>query len=165
MKGFSLLAVLLISISFVSCDDVEDKSPNQLSGTWEDRFYVDSVDYWVVNTLEFKPENQYQFRTTVRQTETGSDLGYRFYYDDSYEWDGETFSYSPDLASWIDHREENFYVPKEELNAGIIDYARMPTASLIFEENNTKMIFQENCPEDILPCEDPFESKEYIRVD
>ncbi|WP_057939629.1 hypothetical protein [Algoriphagus resistens] len=165
MKLLSLISLLLVSISFIACDKDEDELPKQLSGIWEERFYVDSVGYWVVNTLEFKSDNEYQFRTTVREVEAGPDLGYRFYYDDSYTWDGETFSYSPDLASWIDHREENFYVPKEELNAGIIDYVRMPTASLVFEANNTKMIFQEICPEDILPCEDPFEVKEYTRAD
>ena len=77
------------------------------------------MDYWVVNTLEFKNDSLYQFRTTVRDSETGPDLGYRFYYDDSYGWDGKTFFYSPDLAAWIDYREEGFYAPKEELNFGI----------------------------------------------
>lgn len=165
MKHLSQIILLFISFSFFSCEKENEELPNQLVGTWEIRHLVDSVDYWVVNTLEFKNDSVYQFRTTVRESETGPDLGYRFYYDDSYEWDGITLTYSPDLAAWIDYREEAFYVPKQELLAGIIDYFRIPTATISFMDNRTRMIFQENCPKEILSCDVPFEVLEYIKVD
>ncbi len=165
MKYLSLFSLLLLSCSFTACDDDNEELPNQLVGTWENRSFVDSVNYWVVNTLEFKNDSVYQYRTTVRDSENGPDLGYRFFYDDNYEWNGNTFTYSPDLAAWIDHREEDFYVPKQELLAGIIDFFGIPTAAISFRDNRTKMIYQENCPKEFLPCDVPFESVEYIRVD
>ncbi|PZX53280.1 hypothetical protein [Algoriphagus chordae] len=165
MKHLSLLSLALIAFSFVACDKDDDPLPNQLVGNWEARYYVDSVDYWVVNTLEFKNDSVYQFRTTVRDSETGPDLGYRMYYDDRYEWDGMTFKYLPDLASWIDHREEAFYVPKQELLAGIMDYFYQPTARITFVENKEKLIFQDLCPENpAFGCEGLRNPIEYVRV-
>ncbi|WP_192347723.1 hypothetical protein [Algoriphagus sp. Y33] len=165
MKHLSLFTLLFMSFCFFACDKDNEELPNRLVGTWENRYFVDSVDYWVVNTLEFKNDSVYQFRTTVRDFETGPDLGYRSYYDDGYEWDGSTFIYSPDLTSWIDYREEDFYVPKEELVDGIVDYFRIPTATISFVDNRTKMIFQEDCPEEFLPCDVPFDAIEYLRAD
>lgn len=150
----------------MACNKDDDPLPNQLVGNWETRYFVDSVDYWVVNTLEFKNDSVYQFRTTVRDSEIGPDLGYRVYYDDRYEWDGMTFKYLPDLAYWIDHREEGFYVPKQELMAGIYDYFYQPTAKITFVDNNKKLIFQSLCPENVgFGCEEQRVPIEYVRVD
>jgi hypothetical protein len=164
MKYFSIPALLLISLFFASCDQDEDDLPNRLVGTWETYYFIDSVDYWVVNSLEFKNDSVYQFRTTVRESEKGPDLGYRLVYDDRYEWDGIMFTYSPDLAYWIDLRSEKFYAPKEELSAGIIDIFSQITARISFVQNKTKMIFQDVCSENSLGCSIEILTTEYVRV-
>ena len=165
MKYLSFLFLIFLSLTFLSCND-EDNLPVQLSGVWEERNYVDSVDFWVVNTLEFKNDSEFQFRTTVRETETGNDLGYRFYYDDTYDWDGKTFNYSPDMAFWIDYREEKFYTKKEDLKAGVIDFVSWPSANITFVEGNSKLIFQNICTSTNADyCENAqYPEREYIRV-
>ncbi|MEP0710938.1 hypothetical protein [Algoriphagus sp.] len=166
MKHLSLFSLIVIAFGLFACDKDDDPLPNQLVGSWESRYFVDSVDYWVVNTLEFKNDSVYQFRTTVRDSEAGPDLGYRMYYDDRYEWDGMNFKYLPDLAYWIDYKEEAFYVPQQELRAGIIDYFHQPIARITFIDNKERLLFQEQCPENpAFGCEEPRDPIEYVRVD
>lgn len=74
-----------------------------------------------------------------------------------------TFSYLPDLVYWIDMNADGFYVPKENLVAGVVDYFHAPTANISIVENGKKMIFQNNCPKQ-LNCDPPSEPRIYLKA-
>lgn len=165
MKYFCIPIILLISLGLISCNqDDSPELPTQLEGVWEQRVYVDSVDLWVVNAFEFKANLNYQFRTIVRKTADGNDLGYRYLQDDSYTWDGTTFNYFPSIVNWINPRGQKFYVPRQELILGIVDYQYPPEALLTFIENKSKMIYQQKCPKDLKGCVNSSAPIEYVRV-
>jgi len=165
MKHFFSPLIVLLSFFVMSCNHDDGQAfPVQLDGVWEQRVYVDSVDFWVVNSFEFKANLTYQFRTTVRKTASGEDLGFRYVHDDSYTWDGINFIYFPNIVNWIDTRGKAFYVQKQELLLGTIDYQYAPEASLTFIEKRTKMIYQQKCPRDFVGCLNTSAPIEYVRV-
>lgn len=92
MKTAFTFVFAFLLLSLVSCSDqVDPRSP--FIGTWEYRNYVDSLDIWFVERSQFKNDSLFDLESTVRQTETGKDLGYRMTTTSWYNLEGNTFQY------------------------------------------------------------------------
>lgn len=148
MKTIQSIALAFLLLGLFSCQ--EDESPRSpLIGTWENRQFVDSLDIWIVESLTFKSDSVMGVEHTVRETETGPTLGYRLISEGWYDLEGNVFRYYySDALIYFgggDDSEALPYAPKEELNAGIVDFFRIPEGDLIFSQNNNKFEFQEDC--------------------
>ena len=76
MKKYFPFALVAVFAALISCTENEEPiSP--LIGTWESRGFVDSLDLWFVETMEFKNDSVFDLTLTVRDTEIESTLGYR----------------------------------------------------------------------------------------
>lgn len=169
MKAFFYLAAFVFVLGLVSCSE-EEEPISPLIGTWENRVYVDSLDYWFVESYSFKNDSVFDIEITVRQTESGPDLGYRMISTSWYNLDNNTFKYY--YAYALTHFSVDsealpvYYAPKEELSATIVDFFGIPEGELTFSPDKKKFEFQENCLklDPSMECIQ-FPSKEYIRVD
>lgn len=162
MKSIFYLIVLVFVIGLVGCSEEEEpRSP--LIGTWESRVYVDSLDYWFVESYAFKNDSIFDIEWTVRNTETGPDLGYRMTAASWYELEEDTFKY---YYSDVLMEFESLYVPKEELKPAIVDFFRIPQATLTFSQDRRQFELQVGCfqPSPGTDCVD-FPAKVYVRVD
>lgn len=166
MKKYFPFALVAVFAALISCTENEEPiSP--IIGTWESRVFVDSLDLWFVETLEFKNDSIFDLTITVRELETGPDLGFRLVTTSWYNLEGDTFKYYySDVLMYFGHHEEApLYVPKSELNAGIVDFFRIPEGILTFSSDRRRFQFQENCLtiNPSIACFE-FPVKEYIRV-
>lgn len=147
MKKYLPFALFAAFAAFISCAENEEPvSP--LIGTWEKREFVDSLDLWFVDVMEFKNDSIFDLTSIVRDTETGPTLGYRMVTTSWYNLDGETFTYYYSgglfyFGPW--DRDKPFYVAKSELRPGVIDFFRRPEGVLTFSDNRRKFQFLENC--------------------
>jgi len=135
------LALFAIVFGFSSCQEDDELLPTQLEGVWEERSFVDSLDYWVVNTIDFDRNGTYQARTTVRDSENGPDLGHRFYFDTKYDWDTKILTYFPNEGYFLNT--SKFYTPKAKLVLAIMCYFRQPKAQLTFSADGKTMNYLE----------------------
>ncbi|WP_026951902.1 hypothetical protein [Algoriphagus mannitolivorans] len=162
---FSLTLVAVIAI-LVSCAENEEPS-SPLLGTWESRVYVDSLNLWFVETMEFKNDSIFDLTQSFRSSETGPDLGYRLMAPSWYNLEGSTFKfyYSNGLFHFSTPNDPALYVPKSELKVGVADIFRIPEGVLTFTSDRKKFKYEENCfvvsPNN--PCIQ-LPPKEYIRV-
>ncbi|WP_339707798.1 hypothetical protein [Algoriphagus aquimarinus] len=164
MRYLCLLFIAACTASLSSCSDAEEPiSP--LIGAWENREYVDSLNYWIVERYDFVNDSTYDINVTVRETEGGEDLGYRFITRGWYDYKGEDFTYYyADVLMIEDYflREGNeLFAPKDDLRAVIVDFFREPTASLTFSSDRKQFVFQDECLEYVDEC--PV-AKTYVRV-
>ena len=164
MKSIFLILAIICSVSIVSCADSEEPvSP--LIGDWENRVYVDSLDYWFVQSYRFVNESTYDIIETVRRTEGGEDLGYRLITRGWYDYKGEDFTYYYDdvlmLEDYYRRDGNEFFAPKDDLRAVVVDFFRHPIASLTFSSDRKQFVFQDECLDYVDEC--PV-SKTYIRV-
>jgi hypothetical protein len=146
MKTALSVSALFLILSIFSCSESEDpRSP--LIGTWENRTYIDSLDIWFVESYTFKNDSLFDLKSTVREIETGTDLGYRLISTAWYNLEGDIFQYyySDGLFYFPTERNAPLYVPKEELRPGVIDFFRIPKGTLSFSNNQRQFTFQENC--------------------
>lgn len=164
-KYFPFALVAIISV-LVSCAENEEPiSP--LMGTWENRNFVDSLDLWFVETMEFKNDSIFDLTQSFRNSEMGQDLGYRLMATSWYNFKDSTFKYyySEGIFHFSTPRNPALYVPKSELRVGVIDIFRIPEGVLTFLSNGKKFRFQEDCfvvnPNN--PCIQ-LPPKEFIRV-
>ncbi|WP_026966326.1 hypothetical protein [Algoriphagus terrigena] len=169
MKSAFYLVVLVFAVGLVGCS--EEENPRfPLMGTWESRVYVDSLDYWFVESYAFKNDSIFELTKTVRQTETGPDLGYQLISSSWYNLESDTFKYyySDALIYFgVDSESQRvYYGSKEDLRPGIVDFFRTPEGILTFSSDQRSFEFQENCwsPAPGMECIE-FESKEFIKVD
>ncbi len=169
MKKYLPFVLLAAFSSFASCTENEEPvSP--LLGNWEHREYVDSLDVWIIETMEVKNDSIFDLKVTVRDTETGPTLGYQMITTAWYDLAGETFRYYYAdglyyFGSIDDIEDPILYVPKEELTPGIVDFFRIPEGVLTFSEDRRSFQFQPDCL--IINTENDciqFPLKEYIRV-
>lgn len=167
MRLLCLFVLAVCTASFYSCTDSEEpKFP--LMGAWENRVYVDSIDYWIVETYDFVNDSTYDINVTVRESEMGDDLGYRFISRGWYDLQADDFTYYFSDALMIDNsfvasnNADKVYAPKEELVAVIIDFFRRPTANLTFSADRKKFEILDECMESMSECPS---SKTYIKVD
>ena len=166
MKNYFAFALVAVLTTLSSCAENEEPlSP--LVGTWENREYVDSLGLWFVETLEFKNDSIFDLTKSVRDSETGPELGYRLVAPAWYNLEGNTFKYYYSYAfiHFSSDVDPVLYVPKSELKAGVVDIFRIPEGVLTFMDNQNKFQFRENCfglnPKD--PCVQ-LPTKEYVRV-
>jgi len=136
-----------------------------LKGVWKERDFVNSLDYWVVNTIDFDPndwhgQTEIANRTTVRDSNNVPDLGYRFYFDTQYDWDTKILTYFPNEGYFL--ITDQFHTAKADFFfLAIMDYFRQPKDRLTFSTNGKTM----NCLE-IYEYDNNFEPHmtDYIRV-
>lgn len=157
-----LIASVLVLGLFSCSDDEEPISP--LAGTWENRVFVDSLDRWIVETLEIGRDTSVQMSVTVRNSEDGSDLGYRsiFQSKGGIQQDVLSFSNSLDFVLEPVHGVRPIYVPKSELILAVVERT-FASASVDISSNREEMdfqplcfnVFKDHCPE----------SKKFIKVD
>lgn len=166
MKKYFPLALVAVLAALISCTENEEPV-DPLMGTWEHREFVDSLNIWIVETKEFKNDSVFDLSITVRESETGPDLGYRMITTSWFNLEGDTFKYyfSDALTYFRNSEDAPLYVPKSELRAGIFDFFRIPEGVLTFSSDRRRFQFQENClviNPDAACLEFPV--KEYIRV-
>lgn len=168
MKSVFYLIGLVFALGLVGCSDEEDpRSP--LIGTWENRVFVDSLDYWFVESYSFKNDSIFDLELTVRQTETGPDLGYRMISTSWYDLEGSTFKYYySDALIYFGIDSEGlmkYFAPKEELKPGIVDFFRIPEGTLTFSSDGSKFEFEKDCfqPNPDMECIQ-FPLKEFVKV-
>lgn len=166
MKKYFPFALIALLTVFISC--TEDEEPmGPLIGIWEHREFVDSLDVWMVESMEFKNDSIFDINMTFRDSETGPELGYRLSATSWYNLEGDTFKYyySDALLHFEYGEDAKLYVPKEDLKPAIVDFFRIPEGVLSFSADRRRFQFQENCLV-INPDIDCFQSpkKEYIRV-
>lgn len=151
MKHYSIFALLIFfSIGFFSCQEKDELSPNQLEGVYEFREFIDSLGLWSVSTYDFKANGTYQFYITMRNTEEGTDLGFRRFLNAKYQWNGQVLSYQPENGQGIPFGSDELYRPKSQLDSFdsyVLDYFRELKASLDFTPNKEKMTYLEIYPE------------------
>lgn len=147
MKTQSLLLFAFFILGLVSCSEEEEpRSP--LIGSWENRTYSDSLEVWFVENYHFKNDSIFDLTATVRETELGEDLGYRYITTAWYNLDGNNFQYYySDALIYFGGNGENksFYGTKEELTSGIFDFFRIPKGELSFADDFSQFTFQEDC--------------------
>ncbi|MGM0946429.1 MAG: hypothetical protein ACQEW9_14685 [Bacteroidota bacterium] len=167
MKPAFYLSSLFLILSLLSCSESENpRSP--LIGTWENRTYVDSLDYWFVESYTFKNDSIFDLKTTVRDLEAGTDLGYRMTSTAWYNLEGDVFQYyySDALIYFAFRPDDPLFVPKEDLRAVVIDFFRVPKGKLSFTDDLRQFTFQEDCIT-INPDADclQFPPRTFVRVD
>lgn len=146
MRSFSFLLLFALSFSFVSCQE-DEKPSSVLIGTWEKRVYVDSLRYWFVDSYQFKNDSIFDLEFTVRETETGPDLGYRMIGSSWYNLEGNRFKfyYSDVLMYRINPDDRNYFSPREELVPAVVDFFRIPTGNISFSSDLRQFTYQEDC--------------------
>lgn len=134
----------------ISCKEEEEpKSP--LIGSWESNVFVDSLNYWVVETLNITSDSTFISETTVRATKEGNDLGYRNILIGEYTFNGINFDYSIEegfrMSMFYTTIEPPFFVPKDKLRPFLVDFSEPngPT-ELIFSEGQNQMEISYECP-------------------
>lgn|GEM_PF-2066615 len=152
-KLLLLLGIVLLSTPLIfSCNSDQDEEPlGPLIGEWESRAYVDSLGLWSVETLDFLTDSTYQLRQTFRESEFGSDLGYRFIYNFDYHLENEIIDYQfidgfevymfphPDIGP--------LYAPFEDLREFLIDFSFGDTyAEWSLSENQLELDLSFSCP-------------------
>lgn len=167
MRLLCLFVLAVCAASFYSCTDSEEPM-SPLIGVWENRVYVDSIDYWIVETYDFVNDSTYDITVTVRESEMGNDLGYRFVSRGWYDLQADNFQYYYSYALMIENHfvasinADKVYAPKEELMAIVIDFFRKPTANLTFSSDRKQFEFLDECLDIMSECPS---SKTYIKVD
>lgn len=169
MKKYLPFALVVVFATLISCTENEEPlSP--LIGTWEKREFVDSLDLWFVDIMEFKNDSIFEISGVVRDSETGPTLGYTLVATSWYNFDGNTFKYYYSDALihfYFPMGEEDAvrYVPKSELKPVIIDFFRKPEGVLTFSSDRRIFQLQPNCfvINEERDCVQ-FPLEEYIRV-
>lgn len=147
MKKYLPFALFAAFSAFISCTENEEPA-SPLLGTWEKREFVDSLDLWFVDVMEFKNDSVFDLTGIVRAAETGPTLGYRLLTTGWYNLDGETFTYyySDGLFYFgpVDG-DSPFYVAKSELRPGVVDFFRRPEGVLTFSSDRRMFQLLPNC--------------------
>lgn len=151
MKRVSItFLVPLLLVFLFACNEGEE--PNRpLIGTWESNVFVDSLNYWVIETLEFTSDSTFISQTTVRLTEDGEDLGFRGILRGDYTLNGNDFNYSInggyEMSRLFTTSEPPFYVPKDQLRPFVIDFS-VPNGytELMFSEDQNQIEISYGCP-------------------
>lgn len=144
--------VLLSSPLMFSCDSDQDDEPlGPLIGEWENRVYVDSLGLWSVETLDFLTDSTYQLRQTFRDSEFGSDLGYRIIYNFDYLLEGEIIDYllidGFEVYKYHHPDEGPLYAPLEELREFVLDLSSGDDyAEWSLSENQLELDLSFSCP-------------------
>lgn len=122
MKKFFPFALVATLAAFISCTE-NDEPRNPLIGIWEHREFVDSLDVWYVETLDFKNDSVFEQYLTVRQTEEGANLGYRQYSEAKYSQDAErvSFRFFSEFMFRTVEDSDILFVPKNELGPVIVE--------------------------------------------
>jgi hypothetical protein len=168
MKKYSSFSIVAVFAILISCAENEEPiSP--LIGTWEKREFVDSLDLWFVDIMEFKNDSIFEITGIVRNSETGPTLGYTLVATSWYNLDGNTFKYyySDALIHFDIFGGEDavLYVPKSESDPVIIDFFRKPEGVLTFSADRRSFQLLPNCF--VIKEENDciqFPLEEYIRV-
>lgn len=169
MKLLFFLTAVGFVLTLVSCSE-EEEPISPLIGTWENRVYVDSLEYWFVESYMFKNDSVFDLTETVRQAETGPELGYRLISTSWYNLEMGIFKYYYSDALFFfgggSEVPRKYFVPKEELNLGIVDFFGIPEGKLTFSADGRKFNFQENCIQ-LNPDQECLQlpSKEFVKVD
>ncbi|WP_111671666.1 hypothetical protein [Algoriphagus litoralis] len=147
MKKVYPFALVVVFATLISCTE-NDEPLSPLIGTWEKREFVDSLDLWFVDVLEFKNDSIFDLTTVVRDMETGPTLGYRMITTAWYRLEGANFTYY--YSDGLFHSapldgEFPFYVPQSELRPGVIDFFIKPEGVLTFSSDRRMFQFQPNC--------------------
>lgn len=169
MKSAFYFIALVFVVGLVGCSDDENpRSP--LIGAWENREYVDSLDLWFVESYMFKNDSVFDVERTVRQTETGPDLGYQMISTSWYNLEGSTFKYYySDALIYFGGDSDGtrvYFASKEDLKPAIIDFFRIPEGTLTFSADGRTFNFQENCIK-FSPDQECLQlpSKEFVKAD
>ena len=151
MKRASIFFLFpLLLVFFIACSEKEEPKSLHI-GTWESKVFVDSLNYWVIETLEFTSDSTFNIQTTVRLTEDGDDLGYRDILMGDYILNGRDFIYFIEegfrMSRFYTTSEPPFYVPKDQLRPFLVDFSEPngPTELMFFEGQNQMKISYE-CP-------------------
>lgn len=164
MRYLYLFILSVFTASLFSCSDAEEpKSP--LIGAWENREYVDSLNYWIVERYDFVNDSTYDINITVRESETGKDLGYRFVTRGWYDLQANdfTFTYSEvyQIKNYYIPSRDDLYAPKNELRFSEIDFSDTPTANLTFSSDRKQFDLLAKCLEYYSECPLP---KTYSKI-
>lgn len=163
MKKYFPFALLAVFSALISCTEKEEPvSP--LVGTWENRIFVDSLDVWFVETLEIKNDTLFDNFQTVRDTEDGPDLGYRFFSEARYSFEGNIFSFyaSSDFYMYGIADSRPLFMPKSKLGPVMVERFS-ESAELTLSSNFKEMDYQYICPEVFEEyCPD---NKRFVKVD
>jgi len=148
MRYLCLLFIAACTASLFSCTDSEEPM-SPLIGAWENREYVDSLNYWIVERYDFVNDSTYDINVTVRESETGKDLGYRFATRGWYNLQANdfTFTYSEmyQIKNYYLPSRDNLYAPKNELRFSEIDFSDTPTANLTFSSDGKQFELLAEC--------------------
>jgi len=167
MRNLFLLCLSVLFAGLISCTENEEPiSP--LIGNWENRVFVDSLDVWYVNSYRFKNDSIFDLTSTVRESESGEELGYRIIATSWYNLEESIFQfYYSDALIYFGGGENNpSYGPKDKLRPGVIDFFRVPKGELTFSSDMRQFTFQEDCWE-VDPDSDciEFPSQTFVRID
>lgn len=140
-KPFLLVAVFA---ALISCAESEGPQ-GPLVGTWENRVFVDSLDVWFVETMEFKNDSIFDLNITVREFEKGPDLGYRFKTTAWYSLSKNELTYYYSDCSWLNFSEQRLFADEEDLLLGVVDFFDRPKVELLFSPSRKSFILPQGC--------------------
>lgn len=159
-KNFPLVFVAAFA-AFISCAENEEPvSP--IVGTWENRVFIDSLDVWFVETMEFKNDSIFDLNITVRELETSRDLGYRFKTTAWYSLDDNQLTYYFSGSSWLDFNEKRIYVAQKDLVNGFVDFFRRPKVEFQLSSDRKSFTLPEGCLALFSVCGI---NRQFVRVD
>ena len=160
MKIFFPFAFLLFISGLISCTENE-KPVSPLVGTWENRVFIDSLDVWFVETMEFKNDSIFDLNITVRESETGPDLGYRFMTTAWYSLGKNELTYYYSNCSWLNFGERRIYGAQKDLVNGVVDFFQRPKVEFLLSPSRKSFILPQGCLALFSVCGP---NREFIRV-
>lgn len=164
MKNHFPIALVAVFAVLVACTENEEPV-NPLIGTWENREFVDSLDVWLVETIEIKSDNVFEQYITVRQTEKGVNLGYRSLSQGLYSKVGIEL----DLRFMNDFNYRNalnvddLFAPKEELRQ-IEIFRIFSSARVHLVSNHKELEYQIICDEPFIGSASCEETRKFTKV-
>lgn len=163
MKNYFVLTLIAVFATLISCSEKEEPA-SPFVGTWENRVFVDSLDVWFVEKFVIKNDSLVNIEETIRETETGPDLGYRLFMETKYTLEGKVFSYDYSHGYIIARtfKIDPLFAPKNELRPVVFDFVLYQSGSLTFASDYREMDFLPICYPFLTDCP---ESKKFEKVD
>ena len=163
MNKYFPFVIVAVFATLISCTENEEPvSP--FIGTWENRVFVDSLDVWFIEKFVIKNDSLVDIEETIRETETGPDLGYRLFMETKYTLEDNLFSYDYSYGFTIRRvpNIDHLFVPKNELGPANFDFVLYQSGKLTFSSDYREMDFLPICPSFRTGCP---ASKKYVKVD
>jgi hypothetical protein len=157
MRIFSKLALISILFITFSCNLIEKDDKNfslqDLHGTWELSRYQQESQLFYVNTYEFKEDGTFENRSTARQQDNKTELGYNSVTNGTYRLTGNVLTLTGDQFLTLPEGSTEWYTALDNLIGSDWKIEREYTISL--KERKSKLVLEYKCAPNELCAVDP----------